>query len=82
MHAYEKSVLWINHGWSSAVGFAADLQIAAALPVARWVELAIDTGNGYRTHTQPSSSPQQLRSTARRSCCVWTSLVTLDDWMS
>ena len=53
MHAYEKSVLWINHGWSSAVGFAADLQIAAALPVARWVELAIDTGNGYRTHTQP-----------------------------
>ena len=51
MHAYEKSVLWINHGWSSAVGFAADLQIAAALPVARWVELAIDTGNGYRRST-------------------------------
>ena len=52
MHAYEKSVLWINHGWSSAVGFAADLQIAAALPVARWVELAIDTGNGYRRSTR------------------------------
>ena len=66
MHAYEKSVLWINHGWSSAVGFAADLQIAAALPVARWVELAIDTGNGYRRSTYARSAlklhTQKLRS--------------------
>jgi L-alanine-DL-glutamate epimerase-like enolase superfamily enzyme len=38
MHAYERSVLFIPHGWNTAVGLAADLQLVAAVPVARWVE--------------------------------------------
>jgi D-galactarolactone cycloisomerase len=38
MHAYEHSVLFVPHGWNTAVGLAADLQLVAAVPVARWVE--------------------------------------------
>src|SRR5438105_14820530 len=36
--AYEHNVLWVPHGWNTAVGLAADLQLAAAVPVARYVE--------------------------------------------
>jgi L-alanine-DL-glutamate epimerase-like enolase superfamily enzyme len=28
----------VSHGWNTAVGLAADLHLAAAMPVARWVE--------------------------------------------
>jgi D-galactarolactone cycloisomerase len=28
----------VSHGWNTAVGLAADLQLAAAMPVARYVE--------------------------------------------
>lgn len=38
MHAYDHSVLFVPHGWNTAVGLAADLQLAAAVPTARWVE--------------------------------------------
>ncbi|MCL5999142.1 MAG: mandelate racemase/muconate lactonizing enzyme family protein [Chloroflexi bacterium] len=36
--AYDHNVLLVPHGWNTAVGLAADLHLAAALPVARWVE--------------------------------------------
>jgi L-alanine-DL-glutamate epimerase-like enolase superfamily enzyme len=36
--AYEHNILWVPHGWNTAVGLAADLQLAAAVPVARYVE--------------------------------------------
>jgi len=37
-HAYEHSILFVPHGWNTAVGLAADLQLVAAIPTARWVE--------------------------------------------
>jgi L-alanine-DL-glutamate epimerase-like enolase superfamily enzyme len=37
-HAYDHSVLFVPHGWNTAVGLAADLQLVAAVPEARWVE--------------------------------------------
>ncbi len=38
MHAYEHALLFVPHGWNTAVGLAADLQLVAAVPTARWVE--------------------------------------------
>jgi len=37
-HAYDHNILLVPHGWNTAVGLAADLQLSAAMPVARWVE--------------------------------------------
>jgi D-galactarolactone cycloisomerase len=36
--AQEHNILLVSHGWNTAVGLAADLHLAAAMPVARWVE--------------------------------------------
>ena len=36
--AYEHNVLWVPHGWNTAVGLAADIQLACAMPVAKYVE--------------------------------------------
>ena len=36
--AYEHNVLWVPHGWNTAIGLAADLQLAGAMPVAKYVE--------------------------------------------
>jgi D-galactarolactone cycloisomerase len=36
--AYDRGVLLVTHGWNTAVGVAADLALAAALPTSRWVE--------------------------------------------
>ena len=36
--AYDFNVLHVPHGWNTAIGLAADLQLVAALPAARWVE--------------------------------------------
>jgi L-alanine-DL-glutamate epimerase-like enolase superfamily enzyme len=36
--AYEHNIQWVPHGWNTAVGLAADLQLSAAMPVARYVE--------------------------------------------
>ncbi|HZO89054.1 MAG TPA: mandelate racemase/muconate lactonizing enzyme family protein [Chthonomonadaceae bacterium] len=36
--AYDHNVLMVSHGWNTAVGLLADLHLAAAMPVARWVE--------------------------------------------
>jgi L-alanine-DL-glutamate epimerase-like enolase superfamily enzyme len=38
MHAYDHSILFVPHGWNTAVGLGADLQLVAAVPTARWVE--------------------------------------------
>jgi L-alanine-DL-glutamate epimerase-like enolase superfamily enzyme len=36
--AQDHNVLLVSHGWNTALGLASDLHLAAALPVARWVE--------------------------------------------
>ena len=36
--AYEHNILLVPHGWNTAIGLAADLHLAAAMPVARYVE--------------------------------------------
>jgi D-galactarolactone cycloisomerase len=36
--AFDHNILMVPHGWNTAVGVAADLQLAAAQPVARYVE--------------------------------------------
>lgn len=36
--AYENNVLYVPHGWNTALGLAADLHLVAAVPVARYVE--------------------------------------------
>lgn len=36
--AYDNGVLMVSHGWNTAIGLAADLHLAAAMPVAKWVE--------------------------------------------
>jgi D-galactarolactone cycloisomerase len=36
--AFDHNVVMVSHGWNTAVGLAADLQLAAAMPVARYVE--------------------------------------------
>jgi L-alanine-DL-glutamate epimerase-like enolase superfamily enzyme len=36
--AYDHGVLLVPHGWNTAVGLAADLQLVAAIPVATYVE--------------------------------------------
>jgi L-alanine-DL-glutamate epimerase-like enolase superfamily enzyme len=36
--AYEHNLQWVPHGWNTAIGLAADLQLTAAVPVARYVE--------------------------------------------
>jgi L-alanine-DL-glutamate epimerase-like enolase superfamily enzyme len=36
--AYEHNIQWVPHGWNTAIGLAADLALAAAMPVARYVE--------------------------------------------
>ena len=37
-YADDHSILFVPHGWNTAVGLAADLQLVAAAPCARWVE--------------------------------------------
>ncbi len=36
--AFDHNIQLVSHGWNTAVGLAADLQLAAAMPVARYVE--------------------------------------------
>lgn len=36
--AYDHNVQLVSHGWNTAVGLAADLHLAAAMPVVRYVE--------------------------------------------
>lgn len=43
--AADHNVLFVPHGWNTAVGLAADLQLVSAIPQARWVEYL--TGSPY-----------------------------------
>jgi D-galactarolactone cycloisomerase len=36
--AYDHNILFLPHGWNTAIGLAADLALVAAIPVARYVE--------------------------------------------
>jgi L-alanine-DL-glutamate epimerase-like enolase superfamily enzyme len=36
--AYDHNIQFVSHGWNTAVGLAADLHLAAAIPVAKYVE--------------------------------------------
>jgi len=36
--AFDHNILMVSHGWNTAIGLAADLQLAAAMPLARYVE--------------------------------------------
>ena len=36
--AYDHNIVMVSHGWNTAVGVAADLQLAAAMPIARYIE--------------------------------------------
>jgi L-alanine-DL-glutamate epimerase-like enolase superfamily enzyme len=36
--AHDHNVLWVPHGWNTAIGLAADLQLSGAMPVAKYVE--------------------------------------------
>jgi len=36
--AHDHNIQMVSHGWNTAVGLAADLQLAAAMPIARYVE--------------------------------------------
>ncbi|HHW11334.1 MAG TPA: mandelate racemase/muconate lactonizing enzyme family protein [Firmicutes bacterium] len=40
-YAYDHNILMVNHGWNTAIGLAADLHLAAAMPTARWVEYLV-----------------------------------------
>lgn len=37
-HAYDHNIQMVSHGWNTAIGLAADMHLAAAMPVARYVE--------------------------------------------
>ena len=37
-YADDHSIRFVPHGWNTAIGLAADLQLVAAVPCARWVE--------------------------------------------
>jgi L-alanine-DL-glutamate epimerase-like enolase superfamily enzyme len=41
--AYDHDILLVSHGWNTAIGLAADLHLAASLPIARWVEYLTPT---------------------------------------
>ena len=43
MHAYDHGVLTVPHGWNTAIGLAADLQLTASVPTACWVEYLTPT---------------------------------------
>ena len=41
--AQEHNILYVPHGWNTAIGLAADLHLTASLPVARYVEFLTPT---------------------------------------
>jgi D-galactarolactone cycloisomerase len=51
--AYEHNVLYVPHGWNTAIGLAADLALVAAVPVARYVEYLTPTPYIEELITEP-----------------------------
>ena len=59
--AYEHNVQWVPHGWNTAIGLAADLQLSAAMPVAKYVEFLTHhpmsmTSSPYRSAPMPTDT--------------------------
>jgi len=52
-YAYDHNIQFVSHGWNTAVGLAADLHLAAALPVARFVEFLTPAPYIEQILTQP-----------------------------
>ncbi|MFV1965313.1 MAG: mandelate racemase/muconate lactonizing enzyme family protein [Pirellulaceae bacterium] len=52
-HAYDHNIQFVSHGWNTAVGLAADLHLAAALPVASYVEFLTPAPYIEQILTQP-----------------------------
>ena len=51
--AFDHNVQMVSHGWNTAVGLAADLQMAAAMPVARYVEYLTPCAYIEELYTEP-----------------------------
>jgi L-alanine-DL-glutamate epimerase-like enolase superfamily enzyme len=51
--AYDHNILWVPHGWNTAIGLAADLHLAAAVPVAKYVEYLTPSPYIEEIITQP-----------------------------
>ncbi len=51
--AYEHNILFVPHGWNTAIGLAADLHLTAAVPVARYVEYLTPSPYIEEIITQP-----------------------------
>ena len=51
--SYEHNVRWVPHGWNTAIGLAADLQLAGAMPVASYVEYLTPSPYIEELITQP-----------------------------
>jgi L-alanine-DL-glutamate epimerase-like enolase superfamily enzyme len=41
--AYDSGITLVSHGWNTAIGVAADLHLAAAMPLALFVEYQVDS---------------------------------------
>ena len=41
--AYDCGIAMVSHGWNTALGLAADLHLAAAMPIASYVEYQVDS---------------------------------------
>ncbi len=51
--AYDHNIQFVSHGWNTAIGLAADLHLAAAMPVARYVEYLTPAPYIEQILTQP-----------------------------
>ena len=84
--AYDHNIQWVPHGWNTAIGLAADLQLSAAMPVARYVEYLTPCAVHRRDHHRAvpagrrgvSDDPGQAgaghRAEPRGAEAVWPSL--------
>ena len=57
--AYDQNIQFVSHGWNTAVGVAADLHLAAAIPVARYVEYLTPAPYIEAIVTQPFELDEQ-----------------------
>jgi L-alanine-DL-glutamate epimerase-like enolase superfamily enzyme len=51
--AYEHNIQWVPHGWNTAIGLASDLHLAAAMPIARYVEYLTPSPYIEEINTEP-----------------------------
>jgi L-alanine-DL-glutamate epimerase-like enolase superfamily enzyme len=74
MHAHEHGVLFVPHGWNTAVGLAADLQLVAAVPVAvrahRHTDRQTDRQTDVMQQCHVTLVESALESSPLRGACV------------